>query len=310
MTDPAGHDQKPNGAPEDPVEDLPQSLPVALTEALGQLVDHQVEVPDEINQRIVVVAKEHLSEQKAGSSVLRRIGPWLAAAAACIVLMMWLGKPGPLPTGGGGDLVVDGHTDSNGRFVIKNDVDGSGQVDILDAFAVARDFQIRFAANQYRDLNGDGAFDQSEVRFAFTEARAPNKKTKRTEDKKDASRKTAPVRFTQVKIYIDSGKAALAAYQLELSIEAGDVEFVGIGNGEHQAFSEPAYYDPRTLKSGRLDLSAFHTLKILPAGRTLVAQVQVMVRGDVKPSYQIKLQHAADNKGRNLKAVASIEEGK
>ncbi len=308
--------QMPNPKPDhdqDPDQEL--QLPDALINAMGQLVDHQVQVPDAVDQRILSAAREQLAQVKEPDvptssprqSVLWRIGPWIAAAAACLVLIIWLGRI-DLNTGSSRPM-VKGQSDTTGRFVVVNDVDGSGHIDVLDAFAAARDFQVHYASYKQRDLNGDGRFDQGEVGFAFpvviTVPITPNKP--------DAGRPdgVGDIRFAQLDIYIDSAKVPLAGYQLDLSIQAGQVKFVGIGNGEHAAFSTPAYYDRKAMATERLNLSAFTTaaVKDLPKGKTLVAQIQITVRGDVKPKYQIKLRHAFDAEGAPIRATVSLEEG-
>jgi hypothetical protein len=311
-------DAEPDAQP-DP--DGEMQLPESLDDAMGQMLDFQVQVPDALDQRIFSAAKEHLApigqsqssthgvlpdrDLSTGPSVLRRIGPWIAVAAACLVLIIWLGRIDPKT--GRVRPMVKGQPDSTGRFVVVNDVDGSGRIDVLDAFSAARDFQVHYASNKQRDLNGDGWFDQGEVGFAFPVA-VPLPDVPKDPD---ADTPVGDIRFTQLKIYIDSTEAALAGYQLDLSIQAGDVKFVGIGNGQHTAFSTPAYYDPKAMQTEQLNLSAFTTaaVKDLPIGKTLVAQIQIIVRGDVKPKYQIKLRHAVDAKGMPIRATVSLEEG-
>ena len=58
------------------------------------------------------------------------------------------------------------------------------------------------------------------------------------------------VRFGSVDVFIDSGPAALAAYQFELDVTAGNVTLVGVEGGEHRAFQQAPYYDPRAHARG------------------------------------------------------------
>ena len=57
MTDASGQDYQQGGGQGD---QLPEALPDALIEAMGQLVDHEVAVPDEVDQRIFTQARAHL----------------------------------------------------------------------------------------------------------------------------------------------------------------------------------------------------------------------------------------------------------
>ena len=62
------------------------------------------------------------------------------------------------------------------------------------------------------------------------------------------------VHFVGLHIYIDSGTESLAAYQFELKATSGRVKVVGVEGGEHEAFAEPAYYDPAALLNNRIIL--------------------------------------------------------
>lgn len=117
------------------------------------------------------------------------------------------------------------------------------------------------------------------------------------------------VRFEAVEVYVDSGKAPLAAYQFELAAEVGEVTIVGIEGGEHAAFKEPPYYDPAALRKHRVIIAAFSTGRDLPVGRTRVARIHVMVTGEVEPQYVIDLQVAAASDGKRIKAEATLAQG-
>jgi len=129
----------------------------------------------------------------------------------------------------------------------------------------------------------------------------------------DAVRADAPdaarVRFVRVAIYIHSGVRALAAWQVEVVVRAGDVEVVGVEGGEHPAYAEPAYYDPAALRQHRLVLAAFDTGTNLPTGRTRVATLHLMVRGAAAPELEARLVVAADPDGRSFDAAVTIEDG-
>ena len=120
---------------------------------------------------------------------------------------------------------------------------------------------------------------------------------------------TAAVRFGHADVYFDTGGQPLAAYQCEIKTTAGDVTLVGIEGGEHAAFKQPPYYDPRALGQRRIILGAFNTGTDLPRGRTRVARLMVRVAGPVAPTYEAKLQVAASPDGKPIPATISVSEG-
>lgn len=89
------------------------------------------------------------------------------------------------------------------------------------------------------------------------------------------------VRFEAVDILVDSADQSLAAWQLELTSRQPGVEIVGIEGGDHPAFRNPPYYDPRAMSSNRVILAAFQVRNDdgLPTGRQRVARVHVQVTG-------------------------------
>jgi hypothetical protein len=119
-------------------------------------------------------------------------------------------------------------------------------------------------------------------------------------------------RFCAVDIYLDSGSTPLAAYQLEFAATNGAVKIVGIEGGEHPAFRQPPFYDPKALQHERVILATFSTAAAadLPTGRTRVASVHYQSSDTQTPSFQLRLQTAADAQGVRIAAHASFEERK
>ena len=114
------------------------------------------------------------------------------------------------------------------------------------------------------------------------------------------------VRFSAVDVYIDSGERLLAAYQLELAAEVGEVKIVGIEGSEHPAFKKPPYYDPAAMNRDKVILAAFTTEKQLPKGRTRVARIHVQITGEVQPQYAVRLDVAATTEGKKIFAKVSL----
>jgi hypothetical protein len=119
-------------------------------------------------------------------------------------------------------------------------------------------------------------------------------------------------RFCAVDIYLDSGSTPLAAYQLEFAATNGAVKIVGIEGGEHPAFRQPPFYDPKALQHERVILASFSTAaaSALPTGRTRVATVHYQSSDTQAPRFQLKLQTAADAQGAKVPVYASFEERK
>ena len=114
------------------------------------------------------------------------------------------------------------------------------------------------------------------------------------------------VRFEAIDIFVDSGDTSLAAYQFELSSDTPGVEFVGIEGGEHKAFSEPPFYDPRAMNNSRVILAAFSTAKELPKGRTRMARIHVQLEGPGLKEYRTKLSVSATTDGEEIPATVLI----
>ena len=120
------------------------------------------------------------------------------------------------------------------------------------------------------------------------------------------------VHFRAVNVYVDSRTKPLAAYQLELSVKGGDAKIVGIEGGEHPAFREAPFYDPKAIQQERVIIAAFSTASAdkLPKGKSRVATVHLQITGDVRPEFVTKLMTAGTVDGGKIPAEATIEERK
>ena len=128
----------------------------------------------------------------------------------------------------------------------------------------------------------------------------------------DAPAPAAPASaFRYLDVFIDTQGAPLAAYQFELVAPKG-VQLVGIEGGEHKAFANPPYHDPKALVDGeRIVIAAFDTGADLPAGKTRVARLSVRVEDrQAKPEYHVTLQVAASSDAKPIEGgTVSISEG-
>ena len=121
----------------------------------------------------------------------------------------------------------------------------------------------------------------------------------------------AAVRFEAVDVFVETGEAALAAYQLDLSAIAGDVRIVGLEGGAHPLFAEPPYYDPVAMHGDRVIIAAFSTAAAgdLPRGRTRIATVHVQISGDQAPHYEATLSVSATADGAPIPAHVILQTG-
>ena len=116
-------------------------------------------------------------------------------------------------------------------------------------------------------------------------------------------------RFTTVDIFIDSGTHPLAAWQLHFSLKSGEAKIVGIEGGEHPAFRQPPYYDPKAIQRERVILAAFNAAAAdkLPKGKTRVATIHLQMNGTKAPQYLVRLQTAADDDAHTIPCVVTFE---
>ena len=99
----------------------------------------------------------------------------------------------------------------------------------------------------------------------------------------DEPRKTT-IRFRPVDVFLDSGDARLAAYQVEVRYDRSQIKIVGVEGAdaeEAEGFNPPPYFDRKGMDAGRIVIAAFVTDDLLaPAGRTRVATLHLRVEGE------------------------------
>ncbi|HUV40091.1 MAG TPA: dockerin type I domain-containing protein [Planctomycetota bacterium] len=135
-------------AEQNPGETQPEAN-TRLTEDLGRLFTSHFEVPEAVDASIRARIQRHFG---AGRHV-RRVLRWLplAAAAAAVLLVAFV------------TLTREKQQPTSTTVTVREDVDHSGAVDILDAFALARMIEDRVPDTGRWDLNADGIVDRSDV---------------------------------------------------------------------------------------------------------------------------------------------------
>lgn len=124
------------------------------------------------------------------------------------------------------------------------------------------------------------------------------------------SQSTNTIRFQAVEIFTDSQTAALAAYQVEFTVTSGNAKIVGIEGGEHPAFAEAPFYDPKAMQHERVILAAFSTqpAEKLPTGKTHVATIHLQISGADELKFETKLTAAASSDGNKIAVTISATE--
>ena len=126
-----------------------------LARDLAALGSRRIEVPTDIDDAVMAAARSALSERRRGKFAARRWAGWTAAAAG-LALVVW----------GGSVLTtrrpVETRYLSSQLASAPGDLDRSGRVDILDAFALARQLDSDIAPT-LGDFNGDGRIDRADV---------------------------------------------------------------------------------------------------------------------------------------------------
>ena len=118
------------------------------------------------------------------------------------------------------------------------------------------------------------------------------------------------VHFRAIDIYVDSGSALLAAYQLEFSVTNVPTQIVGIEGGSPKSFREPPFYDSKAMQQERVVIAAFSldNPENLPTGKVRVATIHIQTRQTEPLGIRLELHTAADSKGKKISATATCEE--
>ena len=121
---------------------------------------------------------------------------------------------------------------------------------------------------------------------------------------------TNTIRFQAVDVFVDSSNSVLAAYQLEFAITNSNAKIVGIEGGEHPAFAEAPFYDPKAIQHERVILAAFSTQPAdkLPSGKTRVATIHLQISGSDELKFETKLTTAANSDGSKIAVTISATE--
>ena len=116
-----------------------------LKSDLGALFKAEHPVPPEVDRAILDKASQRFVRPKRHIRVFRWAGPVAAAAGIIIVACVFLNQSTP-----------------------QMDIDRNGQVNILDAFKLAKQIQSTNNPDKKWDINGDGFVNRGDVDFVAT----------------------------------------------------------------------------------------------------------------------------------------------
>jgi len=122
-----------------------------LGDDLRALYAADCDVPQQVNQAVIGLARRHFAGYRRRRLLLRAVG--IPAAAASILLVVWFARTWERSE----DAAVPVHTASH------EDIDRNGRVDIRDAFMLARQIETGESPKQRWDINGDGKVDRADV---------------------------------------------------------------------------------------------------------------------------------------------------
>ena len=148
--------------------------PAKLVTNLKDLHKEHIFVPPKVDQSILNAAREQLEEtsrEPAEQETARQ--PWIPqwapwAAAASLMLLLFLTLPGEKHTSPSAPaekvalMQEPSSPTKKATMISRKDINKDGQVDILDAFTLARRIQTG-AIEENWDINGDGQVNQADV---------------------------------------------------------------------------------------------------------------------------------------------------
>ena len=121
-------------------------------EDLGRLFAPDQPIPTHVDRAVTEAARRHLQQPQRRLWWLKWTVPATAAAAILLTISAWWFDVNPTPPA----TVLE-------VSARPADIDLDGQVNILDAFTLARHIEAKRPVDQRWDLNGDGLIDRRDV---------------------------------------------------------------------------------------------------------------------------------------------------
>jgi hypothetical protein len=125
--------------------------PPRLISALKRTPKPAIFIPPTVDEAILHVARKQLSRQTERRFKWPFLMRWGIAFAAVVSLLVIT------------PLLVQNNRTVSMAGAVPGDLNHDGQVDILDAFALARQLKESAQSNLQLDMNGDGVVDERDV---------------------------------------------------------------------------------------------------------------------------------------------------
>ena len=124
-----------------------------LRDDLTALYAPDIEVPRRVDDVVLGQASRHFARHRRRRFLMRAVagGAAAGAVAASILWVVWFGRPGDLDQA------------APAMAAVHEDIDQNGQVDIRDAFLLARHLATGESARRHWDVNGDGTVNGADV---------------------------------------------------------------------------------------------------------------------------------------------------
>jgi hypothetical protein len=135
-----------------PPQDEALDAPLALVSALKRLPQEPLFVPPTVDEAVLRASRRHLGRPPQARLGWLRLMPWVAAAAGIVLLAA-------IPR----FFKQSARGPAHDSALARRDVNQGSRVDILDAFALARQLKQGGARNLQWDVNGDGVGDERDV---------------------------------------------------------------------------------------------------------------------------------------------------
>ena len=137
-------------------EDEGLQAPKKLVAAFSQLPPERIFVPRAIDEAVLREARRRLTKPVGPKFPWRRLIPRFAMAAALVAMLAY-------------GFIRNGSRSLTPIFA-REDLNHDGRVDILDAFALARQLKSGPVLGPGRDINGDGIVDERDVETIAAQA--------------------------------------------------------------------------------------------------------------------------------------------
>jgi hypothetical protein len=142
------------------MQDEPEvKAPKALTDDLSALFGADASVPPAVDVAVLAAARQAIARRGRARIAFRWAAAVAAAAAALLLAIQFppsreaTAPKASRPSAAAAEALV----------LAREDINGDGRVDILDAFALARSIEAQRKLRGEWDVNGDGVVDKWDV---------------------------------------------------------------------------------------------------------------------------------------------------